>query len=62
MDSPFLAQKSNQNTWLSATLDFSQVFLWFSSFSPTLCTIVSKETKPSLNKILNNAQNPPNKI
>jgi hypothetical protein len=25
----FLAQKSNQNTWFSATLDFSLVFRWF---------------------------------
>jgi uncharacterized phage infection (PIP) family protein YhgE len=42
-----LAQKSNQNTWFSATLDFSLVFCWFSAFSPTLCTVVSKKTKLS---------------
>jgi hypothetical protein len=40
----FLAQKSNQNTWFSATLDLSLVFRWFSAFSPTLCTVVSKQT------------------
>ncbi len=38
--SPVLAQKSNQNTSFSATLDFSSVFRWFSAFSPTLCTVV----------------------
>ena len=43
----FLAQKSNQNTWFSATLDFSLVFRWFSAFSPTQCTVVSKKTKLS---------------
>jgi hypothetical protein len=43
----YLAQKSNQNTWFSATLDFSLVFRWFSAFSPTLCTVVSKKTKLS---------------
>jgi hypothetical protein len=43
----FLAQKSNQNTWFSATLDFSLVFRWFSAVSPTLCTVVSKKTKLS---------------
>ncbi len=42
-----LAQKSNQNTWFSATLDFSLVFRWFSAVSPTLCTVVSKKTKLS---------------
>jgi hypothetical protein len=42
-----LAQKSNQNTWFSATLDFSLVFRWFSAVSPTLCTVVSKKTKRS---------------
>jgi hypothetical protein len=31
-----LAQKSNQNTWFSATLVFSLVFRWFSAVSPTL--------------------------
>jgi hypothetical protein len=43
----YLAQKSNQNTWFSATLDFSLVFRWFSAFSPTLCTVISKKTKLS---------------
>ena len=43
----FLAQKSNQNTWFSAALDFSLVFRWFSAFSPTLCTVISKKTKLS---------------
>jgi hypothetical protein len=43
----FLAQKSNQNTWFSATLVFSLVFHWFSAVSPTLCTVVSKKTKRS---------------
>jgi hypothetical protein len=43
----FLAQKSNQNTWFSATLDFSLVFSWFSAVSPTLCTILSKKPKVS---------------
>ncbi len=43
----FLAQKSNQSTWFSATLDFSLVFRWFSAFSPNLCTVVSKKTKLS---------------
>jgi hypothetical protein len=43
----YFAQKSNQNTWFSATLDFSLVFHWFSAFSPTLCTVVSKKTKLS---------------
>jgi hypothetical protein len=43
----FLAQKSNQKTWFSATLDFSLVFRWFSDVSPTLCTVVSKKTKLS---------------
>ncbi len=43
----FLAQKSNQNTWFSATLVFSLVFRWFSAVSPTLCTVVSKKTKLS---------------
>jgi hypothetical protein len=42
-----LAQKSNQNTGFSATLDFSLVFRWFSAVSPTLCTVVSKKTKLS---------------
>jgi hypothetical protein len=45
--SPFLAQKSNQNTWFSATLVFSLVFRWFSAVSPTLCTVVYKKTKRS---------------
>ncbi len=40
-----LAQKSNQNTWFSTTLDFFLVFRLFSAFSPTLCTVVSKKTK-----------------
>ncbi len=39
LPSPFLAQKSNQNTWFSATLDFSLVFRWLSAFSPTLFTV-----------------------
>jgi hypothetical protein len=43
----FLAQKSNQNTWFSATLVFSLVFRWFSAVSPTLCTVLSKKTKHS---------------
>jgi hypothetical protein len=43
----FLAQKSNQNTWFSATLDFSLIFDWFSAFSPTLSTVVSKKNKLS---------------
>jgi hypothetical protein len=43
----FLAQKYNQNTWFSATLDFSLVFRWFSAVSPTLCTIIFKKTKLS---------------
>ncbi len=43
----FLTQKSNQNTWFSATLDFSLVFRWFSAVSPTLCTILSKKSKVS---------------
>jgi hypothetical protein len=43
----FLALKSNQNTWFSATLDFSLVFPWFSAVSPTLCTVISKKTKLS---------------
>ncbi len=43
----FLAQKSNQNTWFSATLVFSLVFRWFSAFSLTLCTVVSKKTMRS---------------
>jgi hypothetical protein len=48
MHSPFfLAQKSNQNTWFSATLVFSLVFCWFSAVSPTLCTVISKKTKLS---------------
>ncbi len=34
MQSPFFAQKSNQNTWFSATLDFSLVFRWFLLSSP----------------------------
>jgi hypothetical protein len=42
-----LAQKSNQNTWFSATLDFSLIFNWFSAFSLTLCTVISKKTKLS---------------
>jgi hypothetical protein len=41
----FLGQKSNQNTWFSATLDFSLVFRWFSAFSATLCTVFLR--KPS---------------
>jgi hypothetical protein len=41
----FLAQKSNQSTWFSATLVFSLVFRWFSAVSPTLCTVVSQKTK-----------------
>jgi hypothetical protein len=32
LHSLFLAQKSNQNTWLSDTLDFSLVFRWVSAF------------------------------
>jgi hypothetical protein len=43
----FLAQKSNQNTWFSATLVFSLDFHWFSAVSPTLCTVISKKTKLS---------------
>jgi hypothetical protein len=43
----FLAQKSNQNTWFSATLVFSLVFRWFSAVSPTLCTVISKKHKLS---------------
>ncbi len=43
----FLAQKSNQNTWFSATLVFSLVFHWFSAVSPTPCTVVFKKTKLS---------------
>jgi hypothetical protein len=43
----FLAQKSNQNTWFSATLVFSLVFRWFSAVSPTLCTVLSKKTTRS---------------
>jgi hypothetical protein len=43
----FLAQKSNQNTWFSATLVFSLVFRWVSAVSPTLCTVLSKKTKLS---------------
>jgi hypothetical protein len=43
----FWAQKSNQNTWFSATLVFSLVFRWFSAVSPTLCTVLSKKTKLS---------------
>jgi hypothetical protein len=43
----FWARKSNHNTWFPATLDFSLVFHWFSAFSPTLCTVVSKKTKLS---------------
>jgi hypothetical protein len=43
----FLAQKSNQNTWFSGTLDFSLVFRWFSAFSPTRCTVLSKKSKVS---------------
>ncbi len=43
----FFAQKSNQNTWFSATLVFSLVFRWFSAVSPTLCTVISKKTKLS---------------
>jgi hypothetical protein len=42
-----LAQKFNQNTWFSATLDFPLVFRWFSAFSLTLCKVVSEKTKPS---------------
>jgi hypothetical protein len=42
-----LAQKSNQNTWFSTTLDFSLDFRWFSAFFPTLCTVLSKKTKLS---------------
>ncbi len=38
LNSPFLVQKSNQNTWFSATLDFSLVFRWFSSSPPTIFT------------------------
>jgi hypothetical protein len=34
-------------TWFSATFDFSLVFRWFSAFSPTLCTVVTKKTKLS---------------
>ncbi len=45
LHSPFLAQKSHQNTWFSATLDFSLVFPWFSAFSLTLCTVVSKKPR-----------------
>jgi hypothetical protein len=41
----FVAQKSNQNTWFSATLDFSLAFRWFSAFSPTHS--VFKKTKLS---------------
>ena len=29
MHSPFVVQKSIQNTWFSTTLDFSLVFRWF---------------------------------
>jgi hypothetical protein len=47
MNSLFLAQKSNQNTWFSAPLDTSLVFRWFSAFSPTLRTVVYKKTKLS---------------
>jgi hypothetical protein len=36
-----------KNTWFSASLDSSVVFCWFSAFSPTLCTVVSKKTKVS---------------
>jgi hypothetical protein len=43
----FLAQKSNQNTWFSTTLDFFLDFCWFSAFFPTLCTVLSKKTKLS---------------
>jgi hypothetical protein len=43
----YLAQKSNQNTWFSATLVFSLDFRWLSAVSPTLCTVVSKKTKLS---------------
>ena len=39
-----LAQKSNQNTWFSATLDFSLVFRWVSAVFPTLCTVISKRS------------------
>jgi hypothetical protein len=41
-------QKSNQNTWFSATLVFSLVFRWFSAVSHTLCTLAqSFLRKPS---------------
>jgi len=40
----FWHRNSNQNTWLSATLDFSLVFRCFSAFSPILCTVVAKKT------------------
>jgi hypothetical protein len=46
MHIPFLAQKSNQNTWFSVPW-ISIVFCWFSAFSPALCTFVSKKTKLS---------------
>jgi hypothetical protein len=42
-----LAQKSNQNTWFFATLDFSLIFRWFSAVSPTLCTVLSKKSNVS---------------
>jgi hypothetical protein len=48
MHSPLLAEKSYQNTWFSGTLDFSlHGFLLVSTFSPTLCTVVTKKFKAS---------------
>jgi hypothetical protein len=42
-----LAQKSNQKTWFSTTLDFSLDFRWFSSPPYAHCTVLSKKTKLS---------------
>jgi hypothetical protein len=42
-----LSHKSNQTTWLTATLDFSLVFHCVFCFLPHLCTVVSKKTKLS---------------
>ncbi len=46
----FLAQKSNQNTWFSATIDISLAFPWFSAFFPTLCTVISKKTRGCMHR------------
>jgi hypothetical protein len=49
MHNPFIWRRNPTKAlaWFSATLDFSLVFRWFSAFSPTLYTVVSRKTKLS---------------